>query len=200
MHIRNLLKLRSKYDKKMTTSIIAIKFVNLDSMIDIYGPEKIMQDYTKCVKKIHNSTTKMEGHLGELTGNFMVLFFLEEENKNHAEKACRSELIIRQSINELNSLYNREGVQNLKVRIGIHTGEVIVSNKLKLLGEHVNIATKIMEECDPDKDEILVSETTMTMASDQINFLKKKHLSINLPSLFPNLDQLSLYGIKDYTG
>jgi class 3 adenylate cyclase len=198
--LKRIFKSHEKFSKKANCSIISISFVNLDTLVDLHEPLEIIEHYKLGLKKILYSVKKLGCHVGVLIGNYLLLVVLEEENENHAETAYKAAIIVQEHIRELNSYNIKKGLQKYKSVIGIHTGEILVSNEVQnpssdiiALGENINVCKKIMEQCEVEKNEILISETTVQAIDKKDIFIQKKTLDINLPNLYPNSNSLAIY-------
>lgn len=192
-----------KYSKKMIACLLSIRIINLDSISTLCKPKKFIADFRKLINSIHICGKRMGGYVGESSGNYVLIVFLEDESKAFVERGCKAALNIKETTNKFHEVFSKKYNLFLKSTIGLHSGEVIVSNEifnkgceLKALGENVNLATRIMEECDPDEEEILVSETALKFVNEKGLFSEKKSISINLPTLYPNINKLILYELK----
>jgi class 3 adenylate cyclase len=107
---------------------------------------------------------------------------------NHQDRAVRAALKMRKRLNSLNTQIRRVGMSNLRHGIGIHTGRVVAANigstdrmSYALVGDTVNIASRIQAANKSLKTDILISDDTQ-------KGLRKKY---NIKSLPP----VSLKGV-----
>ena len=82
-----------------------------------------------------------------------------EAQPDHAARACRAALAIRAAVTADNAARVREGGDPVRVRIGIHSGEVIVGNigapgriNYTIVGDTVNTANRL-EQLGKETDE-----------------------------------------------
>jgi len=112
------------------------------------------QVYEILIHKVHD----YEGTVNELTGDgIMALFGAPIALEDAPQRAIRSALAIHQEINKFSDRLKQEkGIPTLKMRIGIHTGPVIVGTlgndlrvEFKAVGDTVNLASRMEGLADP---------------------------------------------------
>ena len=114
---------------------------------DAYG---VMDDlYELLIHKVHD----YEGTVNEMTGDgIMALFGAPIALEDASQRAIRSSLAIHREISKFsNELKQREKIESsLKMRIGIHTGPVVVGTlgndlrvEFKAVGDTVNLASRM---------------------------------------------------------
>ena len=205
--LRRALRSRRRFTKTANGSIVSISFVNLDVMVDSHEPLEVIEGYKLVLDRVLSCAGKLGCYLADLLGKDLLLLVLEEENRDHAERACRVAGAIQEHIHEVNSRNLKRGLREYRVIVGIHTGEVLVSNELQnsrsdvtALGENLNLCRRIMEECNAGRDEILVSETTAKAIGKAGVFVERKTLDIDLPNLYPDTSQLAVYEMTGTVG
>jgi class 3 adenylate cyclase/tetratricopeptide (TPR) repeat protein len=123
------------------------------------GPEEaysIMdQVYEILIHKVHD----YEGTVNEMTGDgIMALFGAPIALEDASQRAIRSALAIHREIAKFSDKLKqeREGISSLKMRIGIHTGPVVVGTlgnnlrvEFKAVGETVNLASRMEGLAEP---------------------------------------------------
>lgn len=143
--------------KKAKGTVVAVRFLNLATLIDRYFPEDILPGYTRCLNKINADIKKMDGKLAKVEGDLMDLYFQEKPGLDQAELACRAAFLIRKRLDELNEDHGRLGLGELKCAIGLHTGEIEIT-KDKVFGSAIEVAEAVTAECGSSSDDILISE------------------------------------------
>ena len=110
--------------------------------------------YEILIHKVHD----YEGTVNELTGDgIMALFGSPIALEDAPQRAIRSALAIQQEINKFSDRIKQEiGIPTLKMRIGIHTGPVVVGTlgndlrvEFKAVGDTVNLASRMEGLADP---------------------------------------------------
>jgi len=123
------------------------------------GPEEaysIMdQVYEILIHKVHD----YEGTVNEMTGDgIMALFGAPIALEDAPQRAIRSSLAIHREMARVSDRIRQEGkgIPSLKMRIGIHTGPVVVGTlgndlrvEFKAVGDTVNLASRMEELAEP---------------------------------------------------
>lgn len=121
------------------------------------------------------------GTIDKFIGDALMAFWnAPDDQPDHAVRACRSALAIRDALHAENVHRRDLTLPPIRLRIGIHTGDVVVGNigapgriNYTIVGDTVNIANRIeqlgKEEGSSDDDVIImVSAATMQYSTDSI--------------------------------
>ena len=113
------------------------------------------------------------GTIDKFIGDSIMAFWgVPEAQPDHAMRACRAALAIRRVAAEQNSELRERGLPPIRLRVGIHTGEVIVGNigapgriNYTIVGDTVNTANRLEQlgkSVDPEAADvaIVISEVT----------------------------------------
>jgi class 3 adenylate cyclase/tetratricopeptide (TPR) repeat protein len=138
-------------ERKQVTVLFA-DMENFTPLVEKLGPEEayaIMdQVYEILIHKVHD----FEGTINEMTGDgVMALFGAPIALEDAPQRAIRSALAIHQEIARFSDRMKQEkGIPQIKMRIGIHTGPVVVGTlgndlrvEFKAVGDTVNLASRI---------------------------------------------------------
>ena len=119
------------------------------------------------------------GTIDKFIGDAVMAFWgAPEELPDHAARACRAALAIRAAIAADNARRHADGEHAIRLRIGLHTGEVIVGNigapgriNYTIVGDAVNTANRLeqlgKEIGDQDAEvTIVVSQATVSALGD----------------------------------
>jgi class 3 adenylate cyclase/tetratricopeptide (TPR) repeat protein len=142
------------------------------------GPEgaySIMdQVYEILIHKVHD----YEGTVNEMTGDgIMALFGAPIALEDAPQRAIRSSLAIHREMAKFSDRMNQErkGVQPLRMRVGIHTGPVVVGTlgndlrvEFKAVGDTVNLASRMEGLAEPGAT--YVSEETLELTEGLFRF------------------------------
>ena len=148
------------------------------SLSEILGPEEaysIMdQVYEILIHKVH----AFEGTINEMTGDgVLALFGAPIAIEDAPQRSIRVAMAIHQEISKLNDRLKKEqaGLPPLKMRIGIHTGPVVVGTlgndlrvEFKAVGDTVNLASRMENIAEPGA--INVTETTFKLTEGLFRF------------------------------
>ncbi|HEV7591467.1 MAG TPA: adenylate/guanylate cyclase domain-containing protein [Longimicrobium sp.] len=106
----------------------------------------------------------IDKYLGD---SLMAEFGVPVPLDDHAVRACRAALRMRDELRRLREEWKRRGMPALYARIGINTGQVLVGNlgsfrmmDYTCMGDHVNLASRMEGANKEYRTEILVSEFT----------------------------------------
>ncbi|HOX14530.1 MAG TPA: adenylate/guanylate cyclase domain-containing protein [Smithellaceae bacterium] len=138
-------------ERKQVTVLFA-DMENFTPLVEKLGPEEayaIMdQVYEILIHKVHD----YEGTVNEMTGDgVMALFGAPIALEDAPQRAIRSALSIHQEIARFSDRMKQEkGIPQIKMRIGIHTGPVVVGTlgndlrvEFKAVGDTVNLSSRI---------------------------------------------------------
>jgi adenylate cyclase len=120
------------------------------------------------------------GTLDKYEGDAILAFWNAPlDIPDHAERACRAALRCQRKLREKAHEYQKIYGVELKARIGIHTGEVVVGNMgskdrfdYTVLGDAANLASRLEGANKAFDSQIMVSGTTQLKAKTSILFRK----------------------------
>ena len=161
--------------------IVTVMFCDLVGYIGIserIGPEEAysLMDgiYQILIQKVHD----YEGTVNEMTGDgIMALFGAPIALEDAPQRAIRSAYSIHREMAAFSDRIKKQQVdsQSLKMRIGIHTGPVVVGTlgndlrmDFKAVGDTVNLASRIEEIAEPEAT--YVTERTFKLAKGLFRF------------------------------
>jgi class 3 adenylate cyclase len=131
------------------------------------------EDWREVVRAYQASAAKaigrFDGHVAQYLGDGLVVYFgYPRAHEDDAERAVRAGLDIVPAMGELNARLERERNLRLSVRIGIHTGPVVVGEmgsggrtETLALGGTTNVAARIQEVAEPDT--VVLSGATLRL-------------------------------------
>jgi class 3 adenylate cyclase len=90
------------------------------------------------------AVTGLGGHvLKKLGDGLMALFGYPHAQENDAERAVRAALAIQRALIEINARNARRGAPELRARIGLDSGQVVVDATGEVFGDAPNIAARV---------------------------------------------------------
>ncbi len=160
---------------------VTVMFADLEGFTQIserLGPEEaytIMdQVYEILIHKVHD----YEGTVNEMTGDgIMALFGAPIAIEDAPQRAIRSSLAIHRELAKFNDKIKqeKENILALKMRIGIHTGPVVVGTlgndlrvEFKAVGDTVNLASRVEGLAEPGTT--YITEDTFKLAEGLFRF------------------------------
>jgi class 3 adenylate cyclase/predicted ATPase len=135
----------------------------LSSQLDPEDYREVVREYQKVCSEV---ITRFDGHIAQLLGDGLLVYFgYPQAHEDDAQRAVRTGLGILDVMGDLNTRLQREKGIQLALRMGIHTGLVVVGEmggagrqEQLALGEVPNIASRIEGLAQPNS--IAVSEAT----------------------------------------
>lgn len=138
-------------------------FTALSERIDGEDLYNLVQEY---IRILANNVYKYEGVVDKITGDgLMALFGAPISHENNAERAVRSALDMQEELHAAGQRLEAQLGVALRVRIGLHSGSVIVGGigtsdlvlNYTAIGDTVNLARRIEEAAPPGT--VLVSDS-----------------------------------------
>jgi class 3 adenylate cyclase/tetratricopeptide (TPR) repeat protein len=175
-------KILSQRDKiegeRKQVTVMFCDMVGFTALVEKLGPEEaygIMdQVYELLIHKVHD----YEGTVNEMTGDgIMALFGAPIALEDAPQRAIRSAMAIHREMARFSDKIKEEGegALALKMRVGIHTGPVVVGTlgndlrvEFKAVGETVNLASRMENLSDPGST--FVTEDTFKLTEGFFRF------------------------------
>lgn len=116
-----------------------------------------------------------DGVVGKFLGDGMLAFWnVPDRDPDHAARAVRAAIDMQRVLVELNAAREADGQPALKIGIGVHTGQVaagmlggVEQAEYTIIGDAVNLASRIEGLTKTLGADILVSEPTWTLLADR---------------------------------
>ena len=160
----DLVQIKDRQERRQLTVMFCdlVGSTSISQKLDPESFHKLINEYQRIAEKV---IEKFEGHIAQFLGDGILVYFgypkAHEDDTNRAVKAA---IEIREEIKDIDDVDVKPGYR-LKVRIGIHTGEVVIGEvggtskrELLAMGEVPNIAALIQKKSKPNQ--ILVSQDT----------------------------------------
>jgi adenylate cyclase len=136
------------------------------SLAEQLSPTQVVAFLNRYLETMVNVIMAHHGTIDEIIGDgILVLFGAPIERENDAQRAVACAVAMQLAVDEVNTQNRREGLPDVEMGIGIHTGNVVVGNigsqkrtKYGAVGSHVNLTGRI--ESYATGNQILISETT----------------------------------------
>ena len=117
------------------------------------------------------------GTLDKFIGDAVLAFFgAPLEQDDHAERAVRAGLMMHELVRKWNQEREKEGLDEVKIRVGINSGPAVVGNvgtekrvDYTVLGSSVNIASRL-ESSVAKPGDLVISEMTRQLIGDDFEF------------------------------
>ncbi|MFA8342085.1 MAG: CHASE2 domain-containing protein [Rhodothermaceae bacterium] len=133
----------------------------------------LMNEYLSAMTQI---VLNNKGTLDKYIGDAVMAFWNAPVNvETHALEACKSALLMRKKVDDLQIEWNRRGIPLIDIRIGINTGKVVVGNMggekrfdYTVMGDEVNLASRLEGTNKQYGTHIIISDTTYAQVSKKI--------------------------------
>jgi TOMM system kinase/cyclase fusion protein len=139
----------------------------LSSQLDPEEYREVVRTYQKVCSEV---ITRFDGHIAQLLGDGLLVYFgYPQAHEDDAQRAVRAGLDMLAAMGDLNIRLQQEKSIQLALRIGMHTGLVVVGamggqgrQEQLALGETPNIAARIQGLAVPNT--VAISEATYRLA------------------------------------
>jgi class 3 adenylate cyclase/tetratricopeptide (TPR) repeat protein len=129
----------------------------LAAVLDVEDWRNLLNSYLDEASK---AVTGLDGHVLKMLGDgMMAVFGYPRAQENDAERAVRAALAIQRALAELAARNAARGAPELKARIGIESGPVVVEATGEVFGEAPNIAARVQAAAEPGT--VLVTSTVL---------------------------------------
>ena len=129
----------------------------LAAVLDVEDWRNLLNSYLNEASK---AVTGFDGHVLKMLGDgMMAVFGYPRAQENDAERAVRAALAIQRALAELNARNAARGAPELKARIGIESGPVVVEATGEVFGDAPNVAARVEAAAEPGT--VLVTSTVL---------------------------------------
>ena len=148
------------------------------SFSETHPPEEVVPILNEYLGEMTDVIFKWEGTLDKFMGDAILAFWgAPMRQEDHAERAIKCALEMLKRLQELQEKWRVEGKPVLDTGIGINTGEVLVGNigaegrkmDYTVIGDHVNLASRIEGLTRKYNVHILITEFTLDKIRDAID-------------------------------
>ncbi|QVL57672.1 MAG: hypothetical protein KFB93_00940 [Simkaniaceae bacterium] len=188
-------------EKKVTVFFADIR--GFTNMTEKMNPKEVIQLVNGCMTKVSDKIDTFGGVIDKYVGDeVMALFGAPIEKKESALNAIKSAIETIEDLKAWNIERKSEGLPEIEMGIGIHTGNVVAGNmgaenrlNYTVLGANVNLASRICSEA--KGMQVLISEETLHAEGVQASFECEKLQSVELKGFTV---PVNVYSVKGYKG
>ncbi len=160
--------------RRAELSIAFIDIRGFTTLSEQSEPEELINGLNRFLTVMTDIVFKHGGTLDKYIGDAIMVFFNDPlPQEDHAERAVRMALDMRNEMVELRRHFNEAAQVEINAGIGISTGFVTVGNvgspsrmDYTVMGNHVNLASRLSGDAGPD--EILITERTLALLPDDL--------------------------------
>lgn len=157
------------------------------SLSEKMKPEDVVRYLNEYFEKMSECIVSEGGVINKYMGDaIMALFGIPIHNKDHAKLAIQAGLKMRKERDKLSQWFVSNHLPELKTGIGIHTGVILAGNigsssrmEYTVIGDSVNVASRLESMCKETKKDFLISGTTYQKVKDYdfpLEFLDEKNI------------------------
>jgi class 3 adenylate cyclase len=153
----------------------------LSSQLDPEDYREVVREYQRVCSEV---ITRFDGHIAQYLGDGLLVYFgYPQSHEDEAQRAVYTGLGILNDLKQLNARLEPTKDIRLALRIGIHTGLVVVGDigsgakqEQLALGETPNLAARIQGLAAPDS--VVISDATSRLVQGYFEFqeLGEQHL------------------------
>ena len=165
--------LRGEY---RTVSVLFSDLRGFTTLSEQMAPDRIVAHLNEYFGEMTAAIFAQRGMINDFVGDaVMAVFGAPMDDEQHAWHAVQSALAMDRALQALNHRWEAAGLPRLRMGIGIHTGSVFAGNvggrdriKYTVIGDVVNVASRV-EGLNKDLGTtILVTEETLTAVGDRV--------------------------------
>ena len=170
-------------------SEITVMFADIrgfTSLSETRKAEEVSKLLSEYFSELEPIITKYKGVINKFIGDAVLVVFGDPEtDKEHAKNAVKCAYELRKKVKNLREKWISEGKPKIDIGIGINTGEAFIGNvgtsnrfEYTVIGDTVNIASRIEDYNKIYKTNILISENTYSKISQLVDVIKIREVSI----------------------
>jgi adenylate cyclase len=156
------------------------------SIAEKMNPDRLVLDLCVYFETISKTISENKGTIDKYIGDSVMAFWgAPVPMEDHAEKACRSAIMIRDNLHTLFRQWENQGKYPFSTRIGIHTGKVIVGNmgyherlNYTVIGDAVNVSSRLEGINKIYGSDIVISEDTYVQCRNSFEFRLLDRVSV----------------------
>lgn len=172
--------------KRANVTVLFADIRGFTSMSENMSAEEVTVILNEYFAEVEPIITKYNGVINKFIGDAVMAIFGEPiQDKNHALNSvkCANEMI--EKVDELQKKWLKEGKPKIEIGVGINTGEAFVGNigsevrlEYTVIGDMVNLASRIESYNKVYKTRFLISSTTYEQVRDIADVIKISEVSI----------------------
>jgi len=147
-------------------------------------PQAVLEIVNRYLERMTDIIIRHEGTIDEFTGDGILVFFgAPRKLRDHAGRAVACALEMQEALTALNKEYVEIGLPQLRMGIGINTGELIVGNigsekrkKYGALGNPINVAFRV--ESHTNGGEILLTASVYRCIDDDLRICSTREVHL----------------------
>ncbi|MCA6121352.1 AAA family ATPase [Bradyrhizobium sp. WSM 1704] len=158
------------YRERRHLTVLFGDLVNSTRLAAERDPEDWRDIVTECLGATSTAITDLGGYVARYMGDGVLAYFgWPNASEDAAERAVRAGLMIVSAFASLNRRLMGTTGSELAVRVGIHSGWVVIdklgTNKVEIFGDTPNVASRVQAKCDPNA--VLITSAVHDLVAGQ---------------------------------
>ena len=193
--------------KKINVTILFSDIVNFTTISEKLNPQLLMEWVNRGMAICVPAVTERSGMVNKFTGDGMLAAFgvpISSNREEEALSAIKAASEINEKLKTLNKSLSLENLPEMRMRIGIHSGEILAGSmgsaerlEYAIIGDTVNCASRL-ESIQKERYEgplrVLFSEETMTLIKK--NVLDEEYVEWGSMKVKGREKELNVYQLK----
>jgi len=175
--------LRARCERRQV-SVLLVDVSGFTAMSERLDPEEVRAIMDPAFEVIEDAVHTHDGTINQFLGDgVMALFGVVAGLEDHACRALRAALTIQEELEPLREAVRREHGFEFRVRMGVHTGSVVLGviggdlrSDYTAAGQTTSVAARLLSLA--RADEIVVSDSTRTLADRSFAFAELSRLDV----------------------
>lgn len=172
--------------KRANVTVLFADIRGFTSMSENMTAEEVSVILNEYFTEIEPIISKHNGVINKFIGDAVMAIFGEPiQDKDHANNAVKCANAMLEKVDELQKKWLKEGKPKIEIGVGINTGEAFVGNigsetrlEYTVIGDMVNLASRIESYNKIYKTRFLISETTYKNVRNLVDVIKISEVSI----------------------
>ncbi|MBR0874962.1 AAA family ATPase [Bradyrhizobium tropiciagri] len=158
------------YRERRHLTVLFGDLVNSTRLAAERDPEDWRDIVTECLGAAGTAITDLGGYVARYMGDGVLAYFgWPNASEDAAERAVRAGLMIVNAFASLNRRLMGTTGSELAVRVGIHSGWVVIdklgTNKVEIFGDTPNVASRVQAKCEPNA--VLITSAVHDLVAGQ---------------------------------
>lgn len=172
--------------KRAEITVMFADIRGFTSLSETRKAEEVSQLLNEYFSELEPIITKYNGVINKYIGDAVLVVFGDPTvDKFHAKNAVKCAYELRNRVKDIKQRWICEGKPKIDIGIGINTGEAFIGNvgtenrfEYTVIGDAVNIASRIEDYNKIYKTHILISENTYNKISQIVDVIKIREVTI----------------------
>jgi adenylate cyclase len=175
---------------------------NFTPLVAVTPPKELIYVLNAYLNEMAEAIRENGGLILQFIGDEVeAVFGVPVYQSGHELAAVKASLAMRLRLEKLNKRFAQEGISPIAHGVGIHTGAVLAANigsaersAYSLIGDTVNLASRIQDLTKTFQTDILVSESIQSLVGDPYDFSPMPEIKVK-----GKLDPIRVFSLNQYT-